>query len=177
MTTMNPYHRALSTGVAGASFADKTATLTKPVSTTGIHVIDLASDATPYKLDTRVPKYIDITPIVGDADGETGTFRVWAWNRLTISSSAVYWVPKYLAGVTATATDAAVPAAIDAATTPFYCDTIVVNTGDPNALVISAGLDTVASLRLHIQGAELVEIDWNLGTGASQNFLYRFMDQ
>ena len=171
--TMYDYNLNLAIGTAGVAFASKTITATKPVTAAGIKVFDLIGS---YANALTVPKFVELVPIVGDADNETGLFRIRAWNKITLSGIS-YWVPRLLVDITATASGGMSAAAVDAATTPYLCDTIALNYGDTNAQVISPSNDVCASLLVHIRGAELVEFNWVQGTGASANFLWRFVDQ
>lgn len=171
--TMHDWQRINTTGTAGAAFASRTATTTKPTSTTGIAVIDLAT------LFGRVEigNFVEVQPIVGDADAETAHFRVWAWNKLSVSGVST-WVPRLLVHFVATATTASAEA-VDAATTPKFCDTISVSYGDLNAQVISPVNDVLASLIVHARGAELLSFEWSAaaGTGANANLLWRMVNQ
>ena len=171
-TTMTPFKRMLATGTAGAAFTDKTITTTKPVAASGIFVVDLTEAE---NSGGKTPQWFEIVPIVGEADGETALFRVWAWNRITISGT-VYWMPKAIVVLTCTATDSSA-AAVDAATTPFFCDTIANTRGDATVKLSSPTNDEIASARVPIYGAELVQVDWVMGTGANANMLYRFFNE
>lgn len=171
-TTMTPFKRMLATGTAGAAFTDKTITTTKPVAASGIFVVDMTTEE---NSGGKTPQWCEIVPIVGDLDGETGLIRVWTWNRLTISGT-VYWVPKAIVVLTCTAIDSSA-AAVDAATTPFFCDTIANTRGDATVKLSSPTNDEIASARVPIYGAELVQFDWVTGTGASVNLLYRFFNE
>jgi hypothetical protein len=171
--TMQDWQRVNSTGTAGAAFASRTATTTKPVSTTGIAVIDLA------ELFGRVEigNFVEVQPIVGDAENETAHFRVWAWNKVSVSGTS-HWVPRLLAHFVATATTA-LANSLDAATGARFCDTIAVSYGDDGAQVISPTNDVLASIILHARGAELLSFEWSsaAGSGANANLLWRMVSQ
>jgi hypothetical protein len=171
--TMQNWQIVNTTGTAGAAFASRTATTTKPVSTTGIAVIDLAA----LFGREEVSNFVELQPIVGDADTETAHFRVWAWNQISVSGTAT-WVPRLLVHFVATATTASA-AAVDGATTPKFCDTIAVSYGDDGAQVISPTNDVLASIIIHARGAELLSFEWSsaAGSGANANLLWRMVSQ
>ncbi len=167
--TTDFFRDAFAADNAATSFTNKIPTATKP---TGAGVVDLYDASDPRCVRPYIAKFIQLVPYGTTTDNTTFDLRLWAWNKAHFSTPI--WVPQLLLDLTCTLGN------IDGtalATSGLMVDTIVINEGDTNAALISTADDTIASILVHLRGAEVLEFSLDLTGAVSANCLYRLLDQ
>jgi hypothetical protein len=173
MTYRGDWRKALATENTAGSFDDKIPTTTKPAND---GVVDLRDTDLGESSGTFVPSLMQVMPYLADAENKGCAMRVWGWSRYD-SGGTRYWIPIMIAEFTVTAGDIAAGFDADA----FMSDTIVLNDGDADTLVVSTAGDVSAYAVVDLMGSELVEFDFDISasgltTSVNNNCLYKFVN-
>lgn len=171
-----PFRYALAANSTSADFTAQNATATEP---TGVGVIDLMSEELGVgEGDHHVPAYLQLVPFGTDAADETFDMRVYGFTPTVptdlVTDTAIY-IPQLLLDMTVTLS--AITFSGHAANT-FLADTFVINDGagaETNIWqnAINPAEDLVGSIILHTRGCRYIKFDWDLGTAATANCLWR----
>lgn len=159
------YRRVRAVNSTDSSFPSLVPTLTKP---SGAGVV------LPPTLHWS-PRWAKLVPFGTDADNETFDFRLVSWNAI-----GNLWVPTILFQATATLSGSVGVAGADVAATERFADTIAsvaAGKGVANVDYIlgSPADDTPAHVLVMAKGAQLVEVQFDLGTAAGANALLAWM--
>lgn len=176
MNTTNAYRfrKALSAITANTTYSAKVPTTTKPATsaTLGQAIIDLFDPAYGLSPNTFVPKYIHLVPYGSDANNETINMRLYGWTRT--NDATPVWVPQLLLDLAMTLGNISATA-LEAGC--FMVDTITLTSAPDEATEISPTNELPGNILTHIRGCELLEIEFDVGTGAGANCLWRVMDE
>jgi hypothetical protein len=168
----HPFRKAMAAATTSTSFTAKIPTTTKPAASSTRSVIDLLSPNYGITASPHLPKYVLVVPYGTDANNETLDMRLWGWNKTTDATPV--WVPQLLFQIAVTLGN------IDAAAleaSALLADTITITYGPDELTEISPANDVSAQLLTHVRGCELLEFDFDIGTGAAANCLWRVMDE
>jgi hypothetical protein len=116
------------------------------------------------------PRRVMIVPFGTDANNETFDIRVWGWSKVV---GAELYVPHLIAELAITLGNIA---ATPVGANHFLADTIVVTKSEPNAIISSPANDSPAFALLHLHGAQHIEFEFKVGTGAAANCYWRTVD-
>lgn len=170
---ITPWRKALATATTSTSFTAKIPTTTKPAASTTRAVIDLYDASLGIAVNAHVPKFVSLAPYLTAANNVTGDLRLWGWTK-TADITTNVWVPTLLLQLAVVAGNID-GSAIEASA--FMADTITVTYGPDEATEISPANDLSAVILTHIRGAELLELDFDVGTATAANCLWRVMDE
>jgi hypothetical protein len=123
-TQASPLKRWAGTNIDATSFASKVPTLTEPVASSTVAVINLVDPLTDGEL---IPRGLKLLFILLGADNDVASFRFIGWNRIRVgqgSNPDTLWVPQPFAEFSCTASAAVGVAASPILNTERFCDTI-----------------------------------------------------
>lgn len=152
------YAKALSTSSTASSFTAKTPTGTEP---TGNGIIS-------FTQSLQVPNFLELLPYGAGDDDDEFSMRVWAWRQFRASN---LWIPKLLCEVACVMCTATGVAGTDVVATERFVDAITLVFGNDGESVrrLSPGSNLIASLLVDVQGAQKVELDFDMTTGSPTN--------
>lgn len=143
--------------------------------------VDASGDPTANKAVVALTgKELQVLPFGTDADNETFNMRITLWSK--VPGTVDLWIPHFIGGFVCTLS-IALNGITDAAlgVTAAFADTITeeaTNTWDDaeaplGVRVRSHPNDHLALIRVDTKGYELATIEFDLGTAATANALYR----
>lgn len=152
------FAKALSTSSTASSFTTKTPTGTEP---TGNAIIS-------FTQSLKMPTYLEFLPYGLGDDNDEFSMRVWAWRQFRASN---LWIPKLLCEVACVMCASTGVAGTDVVATERFVDaiTLVFGNDGENIRRLSPGSDLIASLLVDVQGAQKIELDFDMTTGAPTN--------
>lgn len=174
VTQSSPLAKALATDAVDASFPAIVPTQTLP---SGNGVITFGSDPNQGSLPSGVgPQNLLILPYGVGADNATFSLRLYAWRGISNANTVLY-VPNLLCEVACVVTaNAPGVAGSVLGATYLFADTIALvgtsGNANVNVVLLSPADDaSIASALVACQGAQLLQVTFDLGTATAANAL------
>lgn len=163
------WKKAQSTNSTSSAFAALVPTKTKPAASATRSVFPMSH------LGLRDQNTLVVKPFGGNDNNDTFNVKVSGWNFIKQSGKDGLWVSTFLCQVLCTLSSTLVGlAGEDVAATEFFCDTLSLTTGSAVLRQGTADVD-IAEFLVDVSGHELVEITYDIATGAdAMNALVRF---
>lgn len=157
MNTAHDLRLAMAANSEAADFTAKVPTTTNPSTNTGFH--DLSSSLLGFVAKGESPEWLQVIPFGTNSNNDVFDMRVWGWSKIFAVDK---WVPQLLAQFAVTVGNIA-----QGETNTFMADTIVKTYGGDDVDIISPVADVTGSAIIHLRGCQLIEFDFDLGSGAA----------
>lgn len=175
-TPINLLQKVLSSDSSSASFTALAATRTDPTGGTGVLTVPDRNCGRDNSASKVSPNGLLLVPYGTNSDGDLFNMRISGWTRAVDSSGTlIEWVPMGIAQFQCTI-GAGTGASGGLGTSALYCDNISLTWGFGANLSSPTGLDLNGAVLVDVMGSELVQVQFDLDTGAaSMNALYRWL--
>lgn len=146
------------TASTATSFAALAPTTTKP---SGDGVVPIG------KTSATSRTFLLLLPIGTDAANETYDMRVSGWGVI-----GTLWVPRHLVTVSVTLGTQVGVAGTNVTDSTYFADTITYSKGDEATRISSPADNTIAWVRVDMQGCSLAKVEFDSTGSATANALY-----
>lgn len=177
-TPINLLQKVLSSNSTDASFTALANTRTDPTGGTGVLTVPTSNCGRDIAAGgSRAPNNLLLIPYGTNSDGDLFNMRVSGWTRAVDSSGTlIEYVPMAMYQFACTiGTSAGAVSGLGA--TSLFCDSIALTWGfGESSLSSPVGLNLNGAVVVDVMGSELVQVQFDLDTGAAaMNALYRWL--